>query len=118
MSGRLAPEAPGEGTDRGGVEKRAEPRYRCPRLVRVRRVTVPESSFRLSIVQDVSTHGIGLLLTDAVPPDTMLEIEMQGRSVVKRIARVVHSTKQANGWLVGCTLNQSMSDGELERLMN
>jgi hypothetical protein len=99
------------------VEKRAEPRHRCPRLVRVRRVTVPPSAFRLSIVHNVSTHGIGLVLSDSVPPETMLEIEMRGKSIVKRFARVVHCTKQEDGWLVGCSINESLSDAELERMM-
>jgi hypothetical protein len=69
-------------------------------------------------VQNVSTRGIGLLLTEPVPPETVLEIEVHGESIVKRFARVVHSTKQADGWLVGCSLNSSLSDGELERLLN
>ena len=118
MPGPLAPQTPPAGTEPVGAEKRAEPRYACPRLVRARRVTVPESAFRLSIVENVSTHGIGLIFTDAVAPDTLLEIEMHGASVVKRFARVVHSTKQADGWLVGCALKNSLNDGELEGLLN
>jgi hypothetical protein len=70
------------------------------------------------MVQNISTQGIGLLLTEPVPADTVLEIELHGPTIVKRFARVVHSTKQADGWLVGCTLNSSLSDGELERLLN
>jgi hypothetical protein len=118
MSGLLAPETNRAGTNRVGIEKRAEPRYRCPRLVRVRTITVPESSFKLAIVQNVSVHGIGLLLSYPVSPDTVLEIEVHGLSTVKRFARVMHSTKQDGGWLVGCTLNHSLSDNELERLLN
>jgi hypothetical protein len=86
--------------------------------VRVRTITVPESSFKLALVQNVSLHGIGLLLSYPVPTDTILEIEVQGRSTVSRFARVVHSTKQEGGWLVGCTLNNSLSVAELERLLN
>jgi hypothetical protein len=78
----------------------------------------PGAPSRLAILQNVSAQGIGLLLTESVPPDTVLEIEMPGRSLVKRFARVVHSTKQADGWLVGCSLNSSLSDGELEGLLN
>ena len=102
-----------------GAEKRTEPRHACRRLVRVRRAMSPGAPSRLAIVQNVSTHGIGLLLTEPVPPETVLEIEMHGgQSIVKRFVRVVHSTKQADGWLVGCSLNSSLSDGELERLLN
>jgi hypothetical protein len=69
-------------------------------------------------VQNVSTQGIGLLLAEPVPPETVLEIETHDRSVVKRFARVVHSTKQADGWLVGCALNSSLSDGEVDGLLS
>ena len=101
-----------------GAEKRTEPRSGCQRMVRVRRAMLPGTPSRLAVVQNVSMHGIGLLLTGPVPPETVLEIEMHGESIVKRFARVVHSTKQADGWLVGCSLNSSLSDGELERFLS
>src|SRR5262249_47598133 len=63
-----------------GTDRRTEQRFSCPRLVRTRRVTVPESAFRLSIVKDVSATGIGLLLTTPLPPGTLLEIEAHGQS--------------------------------------
>ena len=88
-----------------GAEKRTEPRYRSRKLVRVRRAMAPSAPFRLAIVQNVSTHGIGLLLTEPVQPETVLEIEMPGQSIVKRFVRVVHSTK-ASGRLAGRLLAQ------------
>jgi hypothetical protein len=109
----LGPPAP----QNGGAEKRTEPRHGCRKLVRVRRAMPPGAESRLAVVQNVSTHGIGLLHR-AGPAETMLEIEMHGQSIEKRFARVVHSTKQPDGWLVGCSLNSSLSDGELERLLN
>ena len=118
MPGPPAPQVPSAGIDPVGVEKRTEPRYGCRRLVRVRRATPPGAPTRLAIVQNVSMQGIGLLLTQPVPPETVLEIELHGPTIVKRFARVVHSTKQPDGWLVGCALNNSLSDGELERLLN
>jgi hypothetical protein len=118
MLGPPTPQAARAGTDHAGAEKRTEPRYACRRLVRVRRVMPPGGSPRLAILQNVSTKGIGLLLTEPVPLETVLEIEVQGQAIVKRFARVAHSTKQADGWLVGCSLNNSLSDGDLERLLN
>jgi hypothetical protein len=117
MLGPPAPQAPRAGTDHAGEEKRTAPRHSCRRLVRVRRAMAPGAPSRLAILENVSTQGIGLLLTEPVPPETVLEIEMHGQSIVKRFARVVHSTKQADGWLVGCALNNSLSNGELERLL-
>jgi hypothetical protein len=99
------------------TEKRTEPRYGCRRLVRVRRALDPGAQSRLASVLNVSTRGIGLLLTEPVPPETVLEIEMQGQSIVKRFVRVVHSTQQEDGWLVGCSLSSSLSAAELQRLL-
>jgi hypothetical protein len=48
----------------------------------------------------------------------VLEIEMHGRSVVKRFARALHSTKQSDGWAVDCSLNQSLSDSDLEHVLS
>ncbi len=118
MSGPSSQHAPRTETNTIGAERRTEPRYNCPRLVRIRQVTVPENAFRLSLVQNVSAHGIGLVFANPFPPGTLLEIEVHGRSIVQRFARVIHSTKQEGGWLVGCTLNHSLSDAELERLLS
>jgi hypothetical protein len=117
MSGLSLQEAPAKANGQIAAEKRAEPRYSCQKLVRIRPVTVPETSFRLSLVQNLSANGIGLLLTNPVATNTLLEIELQGRSPSRRIARVVHCTKHDSGWLVGCTLNQPLSESELDRLL-
>src|SRR5262245_16376587 len=69
------------------------------------RVSVPPSPFRLSLVQNVSTQGLGLLLTQALPQDTLLEIEINRATAATRVARVVHATKVDGGWLIGCALN-------------
>jgi hypothetical protein len=88
------------------------------KIVRVRRATTPEAPSRLSIVQNVTKQGLVLLLTYPVPPGTVLEIEMHGLSVVKRFARALHSTKQSDGWAVDCSLNQSLSDSDLEHMLS
>jgi hypothetical protein len=87
-------------------------------MMRVRRATPSGASSRLALVQNVSTHGIGLVFSDPVPPGTVLELEMHGKTIVKRFARVVQSTRQADGWLVDCTLNDSLSDGQLDQLLS
>ncbi len=117
MFGPPAPKDLRADTDCSGAEKRTEPRHRCRQLVRVRRAMSVGAPFRLAIVQNVSTKGIGLLLTEPMPAETVLEIEIHGPSIVKRFARVMHSTKQPDGWLVGCSLNSSLSDGELEQML-
>jgi len=108
----------GVGANRIDSDRRAEPRFKCPRLVRIRPVTVPASSFRLSHIHDVSANGIALLHASHFPLGTLLEIQLQGCMIQSRIARVVHCTRQEGGWVVGCTLNHSLSTPELERLMH
>jgi hypothetical protein len=118
MSHSSAQEAAQTGTGNRGPESRSEPRYRCPKLVRIRPVTVPESAFRLSVVHNVSASGIGLVLTFPLAPGALLEVEMHSRSIISRFARVVHCSKQEGGWLIGCALNLSLSDVELERMLS
>jgi len=108
----------GVGANRTDSDRRAEPRFKCPRLVRIRPVTVPETSLRLSQVHDVSANGISLLHPSPFPLGTLLEIQLQGCMIQGRIARVVHCTRQEGGWVVGCTLNHSLSTTELERLLH
>jgi hypothetical protein len=98
------------------TEQRAAPRYRYGKLVRVRRLSVPPAAFRLSLVQDASAQGIGLLLTQALPPGTLLEVEVSCGSAAPWVARVVHATKHEGGWLIGCAFNHSLTDAELARL--
>jgi hypothetical protein len=98
--------------------RRSEKRYLCPKLVRIRQVTVPESAFRLSVVENISVSGIGLALSLPLAPGVLLEVELPGRSVIRRFARVVHCTKQERGWLIGCALNLSLSETELERMLS
>jgi len=118
MSVPSAADTSGAEPNRIGIDRRIEPRYKCPRLVRIRPVTVPESSLRLSQVEDVSANGIGLLHTSPFPRDTLLEILLPGCTVQSRIGRVVHCTRREGGWVIGCTLNNSLSTTELERLMH
>jgi hypothetical protein len=64
----------------------------------------------------ISTKGIGLFLTHPLVPGTLVDVELRTRCTVKRVAQVVHSTKQEGGWLVGCTLDNPLSASELEAL--
>jgi hypothetical protein len=98
------------------TDQRGEPRYHCPRLARVSLQKGPKSLARLSIVWNISAHGIGLLLTHPLEPGTSIKVEVRSRSIVTRVAQVVHSTKQEGGWLVGCTLDNPLSEPELQQV--
>ena len=98
------------------TEPRSETRYHCPRLARVSPQKGPKNLSRLSIVKNISANGIGLLLTRPLDPGTLIDVELRSRSIVTRVALVVHSSKQEDGWLVGCTFNNPLSDPELQQL--
>jgi len=116
MSTLLTQQAPSFKTADLQTEQRTEARYHCPRLARVSLQKGPNSVSRLSIVRNISANGIGLLLTHALEPGTSIKVEVRSRSIVTRVAQVVHSTKQEGGWLVGCTLDNPLSDPELQQL--
>jgi hypothetical protein len=98
------------------AHQRTELRHHCPRLARVSPPKGPKSLSRLSIVRNISANGIGLFLTYALQPGTLVDVELRSRSIVTRVAQVVHSTKQDGGWLVGCTLDNPLSGPELQEL--
>jgi hypothetical protein len=118
MSTLLVQQAPSAKANNSGIELRTEARYHCPRLARVRPHTKSAVTERLSIVRDISANGIGLLLTHALEAGTLVDVELRSRSIVRRVAKVVHSTKQEGGWLIGCTLDNPLSNPELQALQS
>jgi hypothetical protein len=100
----------------GGIEQRTESRFHCPRLARVRPRMKQATNERLSIVRNISPNGIGLFLTNALDPGTLVDVELRSRFIVRRVAKVVHSTRQEGGWLIGCTLDNPLSEAEVEAL--
>jgi hypothetical protein len=97
-------------------EQRRESRYKCPKLARVFPIDSPKSLARLSLVRDLSANGIGLLLTRSMSPGTLMNVELCGRAIINRVARVVHSTRAEEGWIIGCTLDNPLCDQELQEL--
>jgi hypothetical protein len=79
-------------------------------------VNTPRSLARLSIVHNISTNGIGLLLTQSPATGTLLNVELPGRAIINRVAKVVHSSRTQGGWLVGCTLDSPLSELEIDAL--
>jgi hypothetical protein len=116
MSTLLMQQAPSVEANVRGIEQRTEARYHCPRLARVRPRTKSAVADRLSIVRNISANGIGLLLTHPLDPGTLIDVELRSRCIVRRVAKVMHSTKQEGGWLIGCTLDSPLSNHELQSL--
>ena len=91
-------------------------RCKCPRLARVFPINSPKSLARLSIVRDISENGIGLLLTRSVSPGTLMNVELRARTIMNRVAHVIHSARSEEGWIVGCKLDNPFSQVELQEL--
>jgi hypothetical protein len=43
-----------------------------------------------------------------------MNVELCGRAIINRVARVVHSTRSEEGWIIGCTLDNPLCDQELQ----
>jgi hypothetical protein len=86
-------------------------------LARVGPLKEPKELARLSVVRNVSTTGIGLLLTHALEPGTLVDVELRSRFIVNRVAQVLCSSKQEGGWFIGCALHNPLSASEREALL-
>lgn len=75
------------------MEKRNHVRHVCIDGGVVRLSVRPEFRGRRAILIDVSSNGIGFVLEEALPPDTILvfEVATPGGTTLGRIARVRHS---------------------------
>jgi hypothetical protein len=47
-------------------------------------------------------------------PGTLINVEVCGRAILNRVAQVVHSTRTEEGWIVGCKLDNPLSDQEVQ----
>jgi hypothetical protein len=73
---------------------------------------------RAGRVRNVSKTGVGLLLDKCWQPGTVMMIELPGAEGPRTVrGRVIHATSQPAGtFLVGCVLDQPMTDAELQAL--
>lgn len=69
---------------------------------------------------DLSADGICIVVQGGFPPDTMLSVELSNPSgdfTVTLPAKVVRSTREASGWIIGCSFTRPLTDAELEALL-
>jgi hypothetical protein len=68
-------------------------------------------------VRDLSTLGVGLVVSQQLEPGTLLEIDLEtpsGRQVRTPLARVVHVEEEGDGsWAVGCAFTAELSSADL-----
>lgn len=80
-----------------------------------------ESFWWMARVQDLSQIGLGLLIGRRFEPGMILTVELQSPDqAFTRVvqARVIHSLPQSpNSWLLGCALENPLTEDELRRLL-
>jgi hypothetical protein len=100
-------------------ERRAYVRYVRLRDAHVRTGVAPTRIFGVAVIRQISINGLHLFLNARVQEGTILEVSPRGIDFPRSlIARVVHMVPQANGWMYGCELTNSLSDEELRLLLS
>jgi hypothetical protein len=95
------------------VEKRRTP-FRSPggRAILIRQHKVPKAPLCIAWIQNISTAGLGLLVTESVEIDAVLDLYFLVKGTTLRQARVLHASALGDGWLLGCVLDGPLSAEE------
>jgi hypothetical protein len=101
--------------------RRREPRYHCGPATLGQVLTAEAAEIRRGWILDLSTHGVGVLLPQALDPDMLFVLHLKSNDGERRYelpGRVVHSTTQPNGdWLIGCTFADPLTADDLDALL-
>lgn len=98
------------------TERRRHQRRVTSCLAFIRPHDVLDAGYSPANVWDVSEEGIGLLLDYRLPLEEALDISFRHQSIQDRLAIVVHVTKRADGWHIGCRLDQPFTEIELRAM--
>lgn len=113
MPDQSIPVPAGFATSRRQGERRAAVRYQTNQTFSY--FTTPKSERLWARVRNISVTGVGLVVSRALDPGTVLTIELKEAQLS---ARVVHSTRDAAGtWLVGCQFDTKLSEAQLRELL-
>jgi len=105
-------------------ERRAWVRSPCNRDVCCHPRTARSGIFWPAKVQDVSAHGVGLLLGHRVDPGGLLDLTVETGEDTSSIlpVRVVHVTlvtaHPGLRWLAGCAFTRELTEQELQTLLS
>ncbi|HZY83896.1 MAG TPA: PilZ domain-containing protein [Gemmataceae bacterium] len=109
--GRTAPRPP-------HAERRASARHFCRLEGSCRALPEGRGESWAATVRDISADGVGLLLRRRFEPGVLLAVELAvGREARSLLARVVHATAHAGGWLVGCRFLSPLDEDELRAIL-
>ena len=101
--------------------RRQGPRYRCGPASVGRVTTLKPSQSHRGWILDLSTHGVGLLLTQPLAAGTLLLLHLKSTSgdrCYELAGQVIHSTTQTDGdWLIGCLFADPLTPDDLDALL-
>jgi hypothetical protein len=102
-------------------ERRVTVRYTVQRSIFCQPGTGRSDQFwRFATMLDLSADGVRVVLRRGFTPGQVLLIELSnddGSFCLSQPAHVVHATEEANGWIIGCAFEHSLSEDELHRLL-
>ena len=101
------------------VNRRATVRYQCAPATPGRVIVAGDHEFQRAWVLDISTKGVGLLMSRSFDPGVLVTIHLKGiKKTFELSARVVHSTPQSSGdWVVGCALFTPLCQDDLDDVL-
>jgi PilZ domain len=116
--GPLKPPGPDEKDGSSGVERRRASRHSSDMETTCQPVGSRDSATWDGWCRDISTSGIGLILSRRFEPGTLLAIDVenpaQGVSY-NVLARVIHATAQEDGtWRLGCAFARELAEEDLQ----
>jgi hypothetical protein len=101
------------------AERRSCGRHGYHRQPLVRYLVRPSFHCGRAFLRDLSHEGLALLVSQPLPPGTVLVVQLRGRrpgGTHIQLARVVHVAPHSPGrWLVGCRLTCPLSDDQLRQ---
>jgi hypothetical protein len=100
------------------IDRRVWVRYRCAHETSGQTFNTTNYTSQHGRVLNLSSGGIGLLLNWAVAPGTLLKVEIKGWNGNRMLlGRVIHASRQTDGWLHGCELANPVTATEIEDLL-
>lgn len=105
---------------RGSSNRRATVRYRCAPATTGKIAVEGDQELQRAWILDLSATGAGLEIARPIEAGAFLIIHLKGRTRDFQLpAHVAHATRQPRGeWLVGCELDQRLSDADLDELLD
>jgi hypothetical protein len=93
-------------------DTRSDTRWPCPERPAIDLVVRPHFGNILARVRDISKFGIGLSCLKPIKPGTRVLFRVKPeRRVIQ--AKVVHATRDLDGWHVGCVFGEPLTEDEI-----